>query len=91
MPLPTNRAWWSPGSSRTPLSQEAYIPEAVGQKREILIGKKSGVMSLAKKLEERGLTLPKDALRELLGRVKAFAVAHKRTLTDEEFFALVKQ
>lgn len=79
------------GIFKNPFVAEAYIPEAVGQKREILIGKKSGVMSLAKKLEERGLMLPKEALRELLGRVKAFAVAHKRTLTDEEFFALVKK
>jgi len=27
----------------------------------------------------------------LLRQVKEFAIAHKRTLTDEEFFALVKK
>ena len=68
---------------------EAYIPEAVGQKREILIGKKSGAKSLVKKLEERNLTLSNEEVRELLKQVKEFAIAHKRTLTDDEFFALV--
>jgi isopropylmalate/homocitrate/citramalate synthase len=70
---------------------EAYRPEAVGQKREILIGKKSGAQSLAKKLEENGLTLPKEAIRELLGKVKDFSIIHKRALTDEEFLDLAKK
>lgn len=70
---------------------EAYRPEAVGQKREILIGKKSGTQSLAKKLEDNGLTLSKEAMRELVGKVKDFAIAHKRALTDEEFLDLAKK
>jgi len=78
------------GIFKNPFVAEAYIPEAVGQKREILIGKKSGAMSLVKKLEEKGVTLSKEEIRELLKQVKDFAVAHKRTLTDEEFFSLVK-
>ena len=48
-------------------------------------------MSLTKKLEEKGLTLSKEGTRALLRQVKDFAIAHKRTLTDEEFFALVKK
>jgi isopropylmalate/homocitrate/citramalate synthase len=79
------------GIFKNPFVAEAYIPEAVGQKREILIGKKSGAMSLVKKLEEKGLTLSKEEIHELLRRVKDFAITHKRTLTDKEFFALVKK
>jgi isopropylmalate/homocitrate/citramalate synthase len=79
------------GIFKNPFVGEAYRPEAVGKKREILIGKKSGAMSLSKKLEEKGLTLSKEETRVLLRQVKEFAIAHKRTLTDEEFFALVKK
>jgi isopropylmalate/homocitrate/citramalate synthase len=70
---------------------EAYIPEAVGQKREILIGKKIGGKAFVKKLEERGINLPENEKRELLAQVKAYAIAHKRTLTDEEFFTLAQK
>jgi len=69
---------------------EAYVPEAVGQKRQILIGKKSGAQSLVKKLEERDLVLSKEEIRELLRKVKDFAISHKRTLSDEEFFDLLR-
>jgi len=70
---------------------EAYIPEAVGQKREILIGKKSGAKVLAKKLEERGITMSREETKELLKEVKKFAILHKRALTDEEFFNLANK
>ena len=79
------------GIFKNPFVAEAYIPEAVGQKREILIGKKSGAMSLIKKLEEKGISLSKEEVGELLKQVKTFAINHKRTLTDEEFLALVKK
>ena len=68
---------------------EAYRPEAVGQKRELLIGKKSGAMALVNKLAEKGLSISKEEIQELLKKVKEFAVSHKRNLTDDEFFALV--
>ena len=67
---------------------EAYVPEAVGQKRKLLIGKKSGAVAIVNKLAERGLTFEKSAVSELLKEVKQFAIDHKRALTDEEFFAL---
>jgi isopropylmalate/homocitrate/citramalate synthase len=68
---------------------EAYIPEAVGQTREILIGKKSGAKALVNKLDSRGIVLPKEKISELLQRVKSFAIANKRALVDEEFFEMV--
>ena len=53
--------------------------------------KRLRAMSISKKLEEKGLTLSKEEIRGLLRQVKDFAVAQKRTLTDEEVFALVKK
>ena len=79
------------GIFKNPFTAEAYAPETVGQKREILIGKKSGTQSLVKKLEERGMTISKEETSELLRKVKSFAITHKRTLTDKEFFALLRQ
>jgi len=70
---------------------EAYVPEAVGQQRKLLIGKKSGAVSIINKLAERGMTLSKEEVQDLLRQVKEFAVTHKRTLTDEEFFAMAEQ
>lgn len=67
---------------------EAYVPEAVGQKRELLIGKKSGAKVLASKLEEKGITASKEEIQELLVEVKEYAIKHRRALEDEEFFAL---
>lgn len=68
---------------------EAYAPEVVGQKRELLIGKKSGSRVLIKKLEEKGIVLSRAEIGELLKKVKEFAISHKRNLTDEEFFSLL--
>lgn len=70
---------------------EAYAPEAVGQKRKLLIGKKSGAKSIVNKLEERGLTFSREQVTELLGIVKDYAIEHKRTLTDDEFFNFAKK
>jgi len=67
---------------------EAYIPEAVGQKRELLIGKKSGSQVIAKKLEEKGISASRDEVKELLFEVKEFAISNKRALEDKEFFDL---
>ena len=60
------------GIFKNPFVAEAYIPEAVGQKREILIGKKSGAMSLVKKLEEKGLTLSKEETPRAAGAGQGF-------------------
>jgi len=70
---------------------EAYAPEAVGQTRELLIGKKSGASAIANKLSARGIVLPDEKVRELLKLVKELAIAKKRTLTDEEFFELAEK
>lgn len=70
---------------------EAYVPEAVGQKRELLIGKKSGAQVIAKKLEERGITAAREEVKELLLEVKEFAISHKRALEEEEFFSLANK
>ena len=79
------------GVLEEPFVAEAYAPELVGAHREILIGKKSGAKSLEAKLNENGIHLPEEAVRELLTDVKNQALAVKRSLTDDEFFDLVRK
>lgn len=72
-------------------TSEAYNPDIVGQKRHIVIGKKSGKAALEFKLKELGYSLTDEALVSMLTRVKEFAVEHKRNLTDEEIINIAKE
>lgn len=73
------------GLLQDPFTAEPYRPELVGQTRQILLGKKSGLASISYKIKEMGLAVPEDRLPALLDRVKAVAVSKRRSVTDEEF------
>jgi isopropylmalate/homocitrate/citramalate synthase len=79
------------GLLQDPYTAESYAPELVGQKRQILIGKKSGIVSISLKVREMGLEVPEDRFPELLARVKEAAVRKHWALADEEFAALAKE
>jgi isopropylmalate/homocitrate/citramalate synthase len=72
-----------------PPAIEPYASELVGAKRRIVLGKKSGLDSIRLKAEELGLDLPEERHADVLAAVKAFAVEHKRLVTDAEFRRLV--
>ena len=76
------------GVLRDPFAAEPYAPELVGQHRQILVGKKSGLMSISHKVGELGLDVPEDQFAEILRRVKDEAINKRRALTDDEFTAL---
>ncbi|HKD33803.1 MAG TPA: hypothetical protein VKB73_10065 [Gaiellaceae bacterium] len=72
-----------------PPSIEPYSSELVGAKREIVLGKKSGLDSIRIKAEELGLDVPKERRAEVLAKVKELG-AHKNALvSDDEFRSLV--
>lgn len=73
------------GVLKEPFTAEPYKPEIVGQKREILLGKKSGLVSIAYRLESLGLKLADAEQPKLLNDVKEHATRLKRALTDSEF------
>lgn len=79
------------GVLRDPYTAEAYRPELVGQVREIVIGKKSGLMSVTYKLQEMGLSLPKEEQESLLDDVKHLALEKGRALSNEEFKTLAER
>ena len=73
------------GLLQDPFTAEAYEPEIVGQKRQILLGKKSGLVSIAYKVKELALPVPEQSFPEMLNRVKQASVSKRRALTDDEF------
>jgi isopropylmalate/homocitrate/citramalate synthase len=65
-----------------------FIPGSVGMVPTVVIGKKSGVRSIAMKLEEWGLEATEDEMRSMLAEVKQTAIDTGRPLTDEELRAI---
>lgn len=78
------------GVLQDPFTAEPYDPGLVGQQRRIMIGKKSGLVSIAYKVQEMGLALAQERFPELLLLVKQAAVKKHGALTDEEFAALAE-
>lgn len=66
-----------------------YLPEFVGNKFHVAIGKKSGAHSIRWRLEDMGLAASDAQVDEILAKVKAKALEKKWGLTDEEFKAIV--
>ena len=69
---------------KDPFAAECYVPELVGQKRQIVFGKKSGAASIKGKLDELGLSVSADELRAIVEAVKAEALRVRRSLDDAE-------
>lgn len=79
------------GLLKNPFTAESYAPEIVGQQRGILLGKKSGVVSVQHKAMQLGLDLPESALAPVLASVKERAVQLRRSLDDDEFVRIVEE
>ncbi|MDW8084074.1 MAG: hypothetical protein RMI49_02595 [Candidatus Caldarchaeum sp.] len=76
------------------LGSEPFLPELVGNRHNVLLGKKSGKHSIEWKLRQLGLNASSDEISALLEKVKTISIAKKGPLTDEEFLQclrLVKQ
>ena len=74
-----------------PAAIEPYSAEIVAADRKIVLGKKSGLASIALKLEELGLDVEQEKHAAILNDVKAKATAAQRLMSDEEFRAVVAQ
>src|SRR3546814_5790215 len=71
------------GVLKEPFTAEPYRPEIVGQTREILLGKKSGLVSVEHKLRTLGLSIGTDRNQALLERVKAVSTQDRKEHTSE--------
>jgi isopropylmalate/homocitrate/citramalate synthase len=78
------------GLLKEPFTAECYRPELVGQRREIVIGKKAGIASVEAKLQELGITAAREDVVRLVEAVKAKALQTKRPLESADFKTLAK-
>ena len=53
-----------------PLTYEPYLPELVGQKRQLVLGKHSGCRAVKAKLDECGFKVTNDQLCQIVKKVK---------------------
>lgn len=76
---------------KAPLAMFALNPALLNKRSKLLLGKKSGMASINFKLQEYGITLEEDKRRAILEEVKRLGIEKKRSLTDEEFLAIVER
>jgi methanogen homocitrate synthase len=75
---------------KEPLAMFGTHPALTGRKGEVVLGKKSGKMSITYSLEKIGITDADDeAVGEMLKRVKDKGIEKRGLLTDEEFREIV--
>lgn len=72
-----------------PLTYEPYIPELVGQKRQLVLGKHSGCRAVKAKLDGCGLEVSDDELIEIVKKVKESREEGKY-INDDVFKEIVK-
>jgi isopropylmalate/homocitrate/citramalate synthase len=72
-----------------PEAIEPYSSELVSADRRIVLGKKSGLDSIALKAKELGLAVREDQRAAVLARVKKIAIAKRGLVTEDEFRAIV--
>jgi isopropylmalate/homocitrate/citramalate synthase len=73
-----------------PEAIEPYSSELVHAQRKIVMGKKSGVDSVALKCKELGLQIAPEQRAQILAEVKRRAIAKRGLLTDDEFRCIVR-
>jgi len=54
-----------------PLTYEPFLPEKIGQKREIILGKHSGCKAVAHRLNELGMDATREDMWEIVKKIKA--------------------
>ena len=74
-----------------PEAIEPFSAELVGATRAIVLGKKSGLDSIAIKSKELGVSLTTEQQQGVLADVKRFGVERRRLVTDAEFLAIVNR
>jgi isopropylmalate/homocitrate/citramalate synthase len=75
---------------KEPLAMFGTHPSLTGRKGEVVLGKKSGKLSITYNLEKLGITDADDeAIGEMLKRVKDKGIEKRGLLTDQEFREIV--
>jgi len=74
-----------------PEAIEPFSADLVGAKRTIVLGKKSGLDSIAIKAKELGISLSSEQQQAVLAAVKRAGIEKRGLVSDAEFSSLVKK
>ncbi len=74
-----------------PEAIEPFAAELVGARRGIVLGKKSGLDSIALKCKQLNVEVPEEQRQALLTAVKRKGIEKRGLLTDEDFLELIRQ
>jgi methanogen homocitrate synthase len=76
-----------------PLAMFSVNPEFVGQQPKVVLGKKSGYVSVTTKMKELGMTYPEDKEKfdAILQKVKQLGTSKRGLLTNTEFKSIVEE
>jgi isopropylmalate/homocitrate/citramalate synthase len=74
-----------------PEAIEPFSAELVGATRAIVLGKKSGIDSIAIKAKELGISLSAEEQQAALAAVKRAGTEKRRLVTDDEFRAITER
>lgn len=79
------------GISKNPSTYEPYDPSRIGRKRNIIIGKHSGVNALEIKLKELNIKYNSNNLKVMLESVRKLSTQKRRGLNNEEIKDIYKK
>lgn len=80
------------GILKNPANYEAYEPEWVGGKSEIIIGKHSGTKAVKLKLQELNVNVSNEIIVDnILKKVKEVCTANRTSLSDGEFIRIADE
>lgn len=75
-----------------PLAMFSVDPAIIGQKPQMVLGKKSGRLSVKQKLEDLNLgELNRDLTDEVLSKIKDLGASKRGLVSDEEFIRIVEE
>jgi methanogen homocitrate synthase len=73
------------------LGSEAYLPELVGNRHNVVLGKKSGRHSIEWKLRQFNLKATSDEIIKILEEVKKLSLTKRSCVNDEEFLNIYRK
>lgn len=79
------------GINKNPATYEPYDPTEIGRKRNIIIGKHSGINALETKLKELNIPYTRENLKVMLEDVRKLSTENRRGLDNKEIEEIYKK
>ena len=100
--MPANQPWIGPNAFshesgihvaavlNCPLTYECVPPEAVGNRRRLVLGKHSGTAIVKSRLAERGVSPSQERICDIVREIKKLGEMQGR-VSDDQFWSIVEQ